>query len=67
MTFPEGLTTIGEYAFYECTGLTSVELPSGVRLGYKAFDSNVSITRRESSSSSSSSSSDESDDEEFEI
>lgn len=38
MTIPEGVTTIGEYAFYCCTGLASVTIPEGVTtIGEFAF------------------------------
>ena len=30
MTFPEGLTSIGKYAFSGCKGLTSVTFPEGL-------------------------------------
>ena len=30
VTFPEGLTSIGEDAFHGCTGLTSVTFPEGL-------------------------------------
>ena len=37
---PEGITSIGDWAFYECKGLTSVFLPEGIMsIGYSAFDS----------------------------
>ena len=35
---PEGVTSIGDYAFYGCSGLTSIELPEGVTsIGASAF------------------------------
>ena len=38
MTFPEGLTSIGMYSFYECSGLTSVTFPEGLTsIGVRAF------------------------------
>lgn len=38
-TIPSGVTTVGSYAFYNCTGLTSVAFPSGVTsIGSYAFD-----------------------------
>ena len=38
MTFPDGLTGIGAYAFRGCTGLTSVTFPDGLtEIGYCAF------------------------------
>jgi hypothetical protein len=33
-----GITTIGEYAFDSCTGLTSVSIPTATRIGNSAFD-----------------------------
>ena len=36
---PAGVTSIGEYAFYWCSGLTSIEIPAGVtEIGYSAFE-----------------------------
>ncbi len=36
--FPEGITSIGDFAFYDCTGLTSIELPESVTsIGNSAF------------------------------
>lgn len=35
---PEGVTSIGSYAFYECKGLTSITIPKGVTsIGSSAF------------------------------
>ena len=35
---PEGATEISEYAFYQCTGLTDIALPSSLEeIGYNAF------------------------------
>ena len=31
LTIKEGVTSIGDYAFYECTSLTSVNLPEGLK------------------------------------
>ena len=40
VNFPSSLTTIGAYAFYDCTGLTSVSLPKGLTtIGDHAFAS----------------------------
>ena len=38
LVIPDGVTRIGSYAFYGCSGLTSVTIPSGVTIiGYMAF------------------------------
>ena len=38
VSLPDGLTFIGDFAFYECNGLTSVVIPEGVeRIGDCAF------------------------------
>ena len=38
-TIPNSVTSIGDYAFYKCTGLTSVTIPSSVTsIGYSAFE-----------------------------
>lgn len=38
MTFPNSVTSIGDYAFSECSGLTSINIPSSVtRIGQFAF------------------------------
>ena len=35
-----GATTVGQYAFYQCTALTSIDIPTGVTtIEYNAFDS----------------------------
>lgn len=45
INFPTGLTTIDEYAFSDCTGLTSISLPEGVTsIGYFAFEECKSLT-----------------------
>lgn len=31
MVIPEGVTEIGKFAFFSCTGLTSVIIPEGVK------------------------------------
>lgn len=36
---PEGITTIGQYAFFECQGLVSISIPNTVtKIGKNAFD-----------------------------
>ena len=38
LTLPDGLTTIGDSAFYDCTGLTSITIPNNVtEIGSYAF------------------------------
>ncbi|MBR1803840.1 MAG: leucine-rich repeat protein [Muribaculaceae bacterium] len=40
VNFHEGVEDIGEYAFYECANLMTVEIPGGTKLGYGSFASN---------------------------
>ena len=45
VTIPESVTSIGEYAFYECSVLTSVIIPNGITsIGNYAFQSCSSLT-----------------------
>lgn len=37
---PESVTTIEDYAFYNCTSLTSITIGSGVGIHDEAFDTN---------------------------
>ena len=46
ITIPNSVTTIGQYAFYDCTGLTSVTIPKSVNsIGAKAFNNCTSLGR----------------------
>ena len=45
VSLPDGLTSIGGYAFERCTGLTSVSIPSSVAsIGGSAFDGCTGLT-----------------------
>jgi len=45
ITIPDGVTSIGLYAFYGCTNLTSVTIPDSVTsIGYYAFSGCTSLT-----------------------
>jgi hypothetical protein len=44
-TIPDGITEIGEYAFLDCTSLTSINIPNGVtKIGKGAFRDCRSLT-----------------------
>ena len=44
---PDGTTTIENWAFWYCTGLTSITIPSSVTsIGYGAFDGCPNLTIR---------------------
>ena len=45
MSIPSSVTKIGDYAFYNCTNLSSLTLPSGVKeIGFSAFQGCKSLT-----------------------
>ena len=45
LLIPDGVTSIGAYAFYECIGLTSVTIPDGVTsIGDYAFGGCIGLT-----------------------
>ena len=45
MPLPAGITSIGYYAFYGCSGLTSLTLPAGITtIGNSAFDGCSGLT-----------------------
>ena len=42
---PNSVTSIGDYAFYDCDGLTSIEIPNSVTsIGYRAFECCSNLT-----------------------
>ncbi|MBR5654708.1 MAG: leucine-rich repeat domain-containing protein [Prevotella sp.] len=45
LTIPSGVTSIGDYAFHDCTGLTNVTIPSSVTsIGTEAFYGCTNLT-----------------------
>ena len=45
LTIPSGVTSIGDYAFHDCTGLTNVNIPSSVtNIGTEAFYGCTNLT-----------------------
>ena len=45
MNIPEGVTEIGDYAFYSCSSLTGITIPPGVKwIGNNAFYGCSSLT-----------------------
>ena len=49
ITIPDGVTSIGEFAFSGCTGLTEITIPDGVtsiELGAQSMDDEVLLANR---------------------
>ena len=47
LVIPDGVTSIGDYAFYDCSGLTSVTIPDSVTsIGRNAFDGCTNLIKR---------------------
>ena len=45
VSLPEGLTSIGNYAFYDCSSISSITIPNSVTsIGYRAFENCSSLT-----------------------
>ena len=45
-TIPDSVTKIGEYAFEDCTGLTSITIPKGIDIDNLVIDEDVEIIRK---------------------
>ncbi|MDR2702429.1 MAG: leucine-rich repeat domain-containing protein [Spirochaetaceae bacterium] len=47
INIPSSVTTIGDYAFYQCENLTSVTLSRRTKIGEGAFPASARITYRD--------------------